>query len=85
MPFGNATIAEKDSFDNPIYSPIFNVYMKRMPICLAVLLCLLCFPVSTIQGQEIAVKTNLLYDATSTLNLDIKASFAQHLPILLFI
>ncbi|RHD51102.1 DUF3575 domain-containing protein [Bacteroides caccae] len=38
--------------------------MKRMPMCLVVLLCLLCLPVSTIHGQEIAVKTNLLYDAT---------------------
>ncbi|EJW96802.1 hypothetical protein EVA_15087 [gut metagenome] len=70
-------LLKKDSFDDPIYSPIFNVYMKRMPMCLAVLLCLLYLPVSTIQGQKIAVKTNLLYDVTGTFNFGIEASLAS--------
>lgn len=56
---------------------MYNNFGKRsMKSFIALIVCLLAFSICPVKGQNVALKTNVLYDATATVNAGVEFSIA---------
>lgn len=56
---------------------MYNSFGKRSVKCLtAFVVCLFAFSICPAKGQNVALKTNVLYDATATVNAGVEFSIA---------
>lgn len=56
---------------------MYNNFGKRSIKCVtAFVVCLFAFSICPAKGQNVALKTNVLYDATATVNAGVEFSFA---------